>query len=163
MTPNVLGNFWFIHNMAPNQWVQSQWIKIPDFFFSVTSNHYLSPTIANLISNFSHVLQHGAPTCLRHKPRPEKHFDFFFLSVTFLSILFFLNTRNSTLIFFFSPFLHTLKIFLRTLRFFFLFSQKYFDFFSINTPTLDIFFLLQKKLSECSSANNRQVLVKHRK
>ncbi len=93
--------------------------------------------------------QHGAPTCVRHKPRPEKYFgkfhqfffsatsnhfisnsnftltckltsehelskistQFFFSRNFSLNFIFFPNTRNSTLTFFFLSLLHTLNFF----------------------------------------------------
>ncbi len=106
-------------------------------------------------SNFCHALQHKSPTSecelskiFRLKFSPRKTLWFFFRNFSF-NFLFF-RTPAILHLHLSPPPPHTLKIFFGDL-----------DFFS-NTPTLDIFLWLQEKLSECSSANNRQVLVKYR-
>ncbi len=84
---------------------------------------------------------------------------FFFLEL-FFQFPFFSRTPEILHLHFFS--LSTLwKFFFGHLDFVSHKTLRHFFFLS-NTPTLDIFFDFRKKLSECSSANNRKVLVKYR-
>ncbi len=84
--------------------------------------------VINDPNNFNFLLQRKSSL----KNLPPKHFDFSLRYFPFNSF-FFEHPKFHTYNFFSPPFLHTLKIFLWTLRF-----------FSINTPTLDIFFSSKK-------------------
>ncbi len=104
-------------------------------FFPVTSAYKLTQNPTS---------EHGLSKTFYSKFSSKKKNTLIFFPELFFQLPFFFpNTRNSTLTFF--PF-HTLKIFLRTLRFFF-FSQNTQIFFSSLHRHLTFFFDFKKNLA----------------
>jgi len=115
-------------------------------------------------SNFSHVSQHAAPTCVRHKPRPEKYFEIlpFFFPVTsnhfvFPTAIFTLSFKSAHVIELFNqheasehelskiPIQNTLIFFLRN------FSFNFFFFRTPEIPHLHFFFTPSSHFENFSS------------